>query len=63
MELKLTKSGQIYLPNCIRNDLNLEPGDSIYIYMEIQKIILAKNSCEKENQWLIKPQGNSPYSR
>ena len=57
MQLKLTKSGQVYLPNCIRKDLNLEPGDNVYIFIENKEIILAKEACEKENQCLLSHRG------
>lgn len=57
MQLKLTKSGQVYLPNCIRKDLNLVPGDNIYIFMDNKAIILAKEACEKENQCILSNRG------
>ncbi|PGT86461.1 AbrB/MazE/SpoVT family DNA-binding domain-containing protein [Bacillus sp. AFS040349] len=57
MQLKLTKSGQVYLPNCIRKDINLEPGDNIYIFVDNKAIILAKEACEKENQCILSNRG------
>ncbi|PMC40201.1 hypothetical protein CJ195_00350 [Bacillus sp. UMB0899] len=57
MQLKLTKSGQVYLPNCIRKDINLEPGDNIYIFLDNKEIILAKEACEKENQCILSNRG------
>ncbi|MCM3411393.1 AbrB/MazE/SpoVT family DNA-binding domain-containing protein [Metabacillus litoralis] len=57
MQLTLTKSGQVYLPNCIRKELNLEPGDNIYIFVDNKAIILAKEACEKENQCILSNRG------
>lgn len=57
MQLTLTKSGQVYLPNCIRKELNLEPGNNIYIFVDNQAIILAKEACEKENQCILSNRG------
>lgn len=57
MQLTLTKSGQVYLPNCIRKELNLEPGDNIYIFVDNKAIILAQEACEKENQCILSNRG------
>ncbi|MFD2216159.1 AbrB/MazE/SpoVT family DNA-binding domain-containing protein [Metabacillus endolithicus] len=57
MQLTLTKSGQVYLPNCIRKELNLEAGDNIYIFVDNKAIILAKEACEKENQCILSNRG------
>ncbi|TXC89798.1 AbrB/MazE/SpoVT family DNA-binding domain-containing protein [Metabacillus litoralis] len=57
MQITLTKLGQVYLPNYIRKELNLEPGDNIYIFVDNKAIILAKEACEKENQCILSNRG------
>jgi bifunctional DNA-binding transcriptional regulator/antitoxin component of YhaV-PrlF toxin-antitoxin module len=53
MQLTLTRAGQVYLPNCIRKELTIEPGDNIYNFVDNKAIILAKEACEKENQCIL----------
>ncbi|MDQ0230267.1 bifunctional DNA-binding transcriptional regulator/antitoxin component of YhaV-PrlF toxin-antitoxin module [Metabacillus malikii] len=56
-QLRLNKSGQIYLPNFIRNKMKLVPGDNLFIYRENQDIILSKEGCLTENQCILSSNG------
>ncbi|MGM0876819.1 MAG: AbrB/MazE/SpoVT family DNA-binding domain-containing protein [Bacillota bacterium] len=57
-KLKLTKTGQIYIPNCIRSEIDLACGDYIYIYIDGKKIVLTnKEGYEKENRSVFSENG------
>jgi AbrB family looped-hinge helix DNA binding protein len=41
MKLRLSKTGQIYIPSCIRKEIDLEVGNLINIVLDGEKIILT----------------------
>lgn len=57
-KLKLTKSGQVYIPNYIRSEINLEPGDIINIFLEGKEIVMTnKEGVDNENQCVFSQNG------
>ncbi|OAS85905.1 AbrB/MazE/SpoVT family DNA-binding domain-containing protein [Metabacillus sp. KUDC1714] len=57
-KLTLTKTGQIYIPSFIRNEINLEPGDFINIFLEGKEIVMTnKEHYIIENQCVFSQNG------
>lgn len=57
-KLRLTKTGQVYIPNCIRSEINLKPGDVINIFLEDKEIVMTnKEGYEYENQCVFSKNG------
>ncbi|MCM3654180.1 AbrB/MazE/SpoVT family DNA-binding domain-containing protein [Metabacillus litoralis] len=58
MKLKLSRNGQIYIPNCIRKELNLEVGHLISIILDGEIIVLTnKDEDENENKCIFSENG------
>jgi bifunctional DNA-binding transcriptional regulator/antitoxin component of YhaV-PrlF toxin-antitoxin module len=57
MKLRLSKTGQIYIPRCIRKEIDLEVGNFINIVLDGEKIILTNKDYEKENKCVISENG------
>lgn len=57
LKLRISKNGQIYIPSCIRKELDLEVGNFINIVLDGEKIILANKDYEKENKCVISENG------
>ncbi|MBO1511310.1 AbrB/MazE/SpoVT family DNA-binding domain-containing protein [Metabacillus bambusae] len=57
-KLTLTKTGQVYIPSCIRNEINLEPGDIINIFLEDKEIVMTnREEYIIENQCVFSQNG------
>lgn len=57
-KLKLTKTGQVYIPNYIRSEINIEPGDIINIFLEGKEIVMTnKKGFDNENQCVFSQNG------
>lgn len=58
MKLRLNRNRQIYIPNCIRKELNLEVGHLINIILDGEIIVLTnKNEYENENKCIFGENG------
>ncbi|WP_235883144.1 AbrB/MazE/SpoVT family DNA-binding domain-containing protein [Metabacillus sediminilitoris] len=57
-KLKLTKTGQVYIPNWIRSEINLKPSDIINIFLEDKKIVITnKEGYDYESQCVFSQNG------
>lgn len=58
-KLRLGKTGQIYIPTLIREEIDFKIGDLINIILEGEKIILSnKAGYEEENKCVINQNGS-----
>jgi AbrB family looped-hinge helix DNA binding protein len=57
-KVKLSKTGQLYIPKALTNILNIEVGDIINIFLDGKKIILTRKAgLGKENKCTYNQKG------
>ena len=42
IEIKVGSKGELFLPKKVRSDLNLNPGDRLFVELEKDKLIIRK---------------------